>query len=83
VHHQNHAERQVQTLHETAARLAFPGWTPGPDDWTHTYTGFTPEGAPCTEVAVYRGRTRIHYVCIAGDELQPFWARVLNAHADT
>jgi hypothetical protein len=36
-----------------------------------------------TEVAVYRGHDRIYYARIAGEDLQPFWARVLNAHADT
>jgi hypothetical protein len=71
-------ERWSVALREHAARLTFPGWTPGPGDWTSLYTSFEPGGAPLTEVAVYRGHERIHYRCYTGDDLTGFWTRLVN-----
>lgn len=80
VHHQNRPPQHAETLRNTAARLVFPDWQPEPNDWTHLYTGFD-HGDPYTEVAVYRDRTRVHYARITGVEVEPFWERVLTAHA--
>ncbi|MFI6296826.1 hypothetical protein ACIBEJ_34915 [Nonomuraea sp. NPDC050790] len=65
-------------LRDHAARLAFPDWIRGPDDWTNLFTGYTTGGEPYTEVAVYRGHTRIHHLVLRGDELTAFWTRLLN-----
>ncbi|MFD9939787.1 hypothetical protein ACFWYW_04045 [Nonomuraea sp. NPDC059023] len=65
-------------LRDHAARLAFPEWLCGPDDWTSLAALFTDDGAPYTEVAVYRNHNRIHYHVYRGDELTAFWNRLLG-----
>jgi hypothetical protein len=72
-------ERWVQALQDRAARLAFADWRAGPDDWTSMYTSFDEDGAPMTEVAVYRGHERIHFRRYMGGELTQFWTRLVDA----
>ncbi|MFD1933693.1 MULTISPECIES: hypothetical protein [Nonomuraea] len=75
-------ERWVSALRDQAARLAFPEWVPGPDDWTSLYTSFEEGGAPLTEVAVYRGHDRIHYIRFTGNELIAFWTKLVDRIAE-
>lgn len=77
-----HGQQQTQSLQNAAARIAFPDWQPEPGDWVSLYTGHD-HGCRYTEVAVYRGRERIHYLRIAGDDLEPFWRRIMSAHTGT
>ncbi|MFC7714484.1 hypothetical protein [Nonomuraea recticatena] len=72
-------ERWLSVLREHAARLAFPDWTSGPDDWPSFYTSFDDAAEPYMEVTVYRGVDRIHYRRYTGDELAAFWARLLDS----
>lgn len=71
-------ERWQSALRDHAARMAFPDWVPGDADWTSLYTSFDDEGAPVTEVAVYRDHDRIHYLRLTGDQLIAFWTRLVN-----
>ncbi|MFI6502837.1 hypothetical protein [Nonomuraea typhae] len=75
-------ERWLGTLRGHAARLAFPEWMPGPDDWTDLFTGFTDAGAPYTEVSVYRDHERIHHRVYRGGDLTAFWSRLLDEVAE-
>lgn len=83
MHHQHDQERWTKALQQHAAHASFPEWEPQDGDWTSLHTSFTPNGNPYTEVAVYRGHDRIHYRRITGDELEPFWLAVINAHGET
>jgi hypothetical protein len=81
VRHQNRPQQHAETLQDTAARIVFPDWQPHAGDWTHLYTGHD-QGSRYSEVAVCRGHDRIHYTRISGDDLQPFWKQLMNAHAE-
>lgn len=78
MHHPQGQDQWVKSLQQHAARLAFPDWQPSPDDWTNLYTGFDQDGAPYTEVAVYRGHDRIHHTTYSGDAFTAFWTRLVN-----
>ncbi|MER6942508.1 hypothetical protein ABT294_00670 [Nonomuraea sp. NPDC000554] len=78
MHHPHAQDRWIKSLQQHAAALAFPDWQPGPDDWTSLHTSFTPDGKPITEVAVYRGRERVHYARISGEDLMRFWTGLLK-----
>ncbi|MBB3732809.1 hypothetical protein [Nonomuraea dietziae] len=71
-------ERWLSALRDRAAGLAFPEWQPRDDDWTSLHTSFDEEGAPLTEVAVYRGHERIHFRRYTGEDLTAFWIRLVN-----
>ncbi|WP_219468958.1 hypothetical protein [Nonomuraea rhizosphaerae] len=75
-------DRWIQALQERAARLAFPDWRAGPDDWTSLYTSFGTDGAPVTEVAVYRGHERLHHRRYTGAELTRFWTLLIDSIAE-
>jgi hypothetical protein len=81
VRHQNHPQQHTESLQQHAARIAFPAWAPHPDDWASLYTGCG-SGAPCTEVAVYRGTERIHYRRYTGADVMAFWQQLLEQHAE-
>ena len=78
MHHPQGQDQWVKSLQRHAAHASFPDWQPGPDDWAHLHTSFTPDGEPVTEVAVYRDHDRIHYRTYAGGELTRFWERLMG-----
>ncbi|MFI6504458.1 hypothetical protein [Nonomuraea typhae] len=69
-------------LRDHAARLAFPEWMRGPTDWTSLATLYDERARPYTEVAVYRGHTRIFFRTYRGDELMQFWTELVNRIAE-
>ncbi|MFI6599892.1 hypothetical protein ACIBHX_26925 [Nonomuraea sp. NPDC050536] len=75
-------DRWLAALRDHAARLSFPDWERGEEDWTTLYTTFDEAGSPVTEVAVYRGHDRIHYHRYTGAAVTPFWTNLLNEAAE-
>ncbi|WP_246268307.1 hypothetical protein [Nonomuraea typhae] len=68
----------MAALRDHAARLAFPDWLRRPTDWTSLATLYDDRAQPYTEVAVYRGHTRIHFRVYEGEELMAFWSRLIE-----
>ncbi|MDF2706068.1 MAG: hypothetical protein K0R62_1720 [Nonomuraea muscovyensis] len=72
-------ERWFQAFRMQAAHMAFPDWSPRPDEWVSLYTSLVGQQVSVTtEIAVYRGNQRIRHRHYSGREAREFWLELME-----
>ncbi len=66
-----------------AAHMAFPDWSPRPDEWVSFYASLVGQEAAVTaEIAVYRDNERIRFRHYKGEEARSFWLELMHRMAE-